>query len=247
MMRTPAHSPDSPFLIRRVPMPPSPLSRRSLLLALMTACVPIVGCRQTSRVPTHTWVRDPSDACEVSAIPTMVLPTLGEGPWDLRRDFHRALSAQLRKSKRMKIVAGELSPVGIACACSPSSTTWDEQLETLGHVPAMQVVVSKITFLQPTAPIKLGIVVELKDVATRATLRQVEGLWDTPRCPPPAPKNCLGKRVAEPPWSSELYKISPRHLLEQAAQEIAKDLHWTDTIGPIEVTCTGETEATSTR
>ena len=147
----------------------------------------------------------------------------------------------------MRIVEGELSPVGTACACPPSSMTWDEQWEMLGNVPAMQAVVSKITYLQPTAPIKLGIVVELRDVATRETLRQVEGLWDTPRCHPPASRKCIGKRVAEPLWSGEMYKISPRHLLEQAALEISHDLQEIDLIGHMEVTCTGETGPTSTR
>ena len=224
MRQTPAPSPDSPFLLRRVPMAPSLVSRRSLLVALVTVCGQCVGCRHKSRRPLHTWVRDPHDECGAAAIPTIVLPTLGEGPWDLRREFQRALSAQLRKSKLMRIVEGELFPVGTACACPPSSTTWDEQLETLGNVPATHAVVSKITYLQPTAPIKLGIVVELKDVATRETLRQVEGLWDAPRCHPPSPRKWRGTRVAEPPWSGELYKISPRHLLEQAALEISHDL-----------------------
>ncbi len=208
-------------------MAPSPVCRRSLLVALVAVCGQFVGCRKTSRIPLHTWVRDPHDECEAAAVPTIVLPTLGEGPWDLRREFQRALSAQLRRSKLMRIVEGELSTVGTACACPPSSTTWDEQWETLGYVPATQAVVSKITFLQPTAPIKLGIVVELRDVATRVTLRQVEGLWDTPRCHPPAPKKWMGKRVVEPPWSGDLHKLSPRHLLEQAALEISRDLQGT--------------------
>jgi hypothetical protein len=247
MMRNPAHSPDSPFLIRRDPMAPSPVSRRSLLVAMITVCGQSVGCRHQPRRPLHTWVRDPYDACGVAAVPTIVLPTLGEGPWDLRREFQRALSAQLRKAKRMTIVEGDLSPVGTACACSPSSTTWDEQLEMLSNVPAMQAVVSKITYLQPTAPIKLGLVVELRDVATRETLRQVEGLWDAPRCHPTSLRKCMGKRVAEPPWSGDLHRISPRQLLEQAALEISRDLQGIELIGPMEVTCPGETGPTSTR
>ena len=228
-------------------MAPSPVSRRSLLVALVTMCGQLAGCRKTSRLPLHTWVRDPDDESGAAAVPTIVLPTLGEGPWDLRREFQRALSAQLRRSKLIIIVEGELSTVGTACACSPSSTTWDEQWETLGNIQATQAVFSKITYLQPTAPIKLGIVVELKDVATRETLRQVEGLWDAPRCHPPAPKKWIGTRFAEPPWSGDLHKISPRHLLEQAALEISNDLQWADSIGPMEVTCTGETRPTSTR
>lgn len=247
MMRTPTPIPDSPFLIRRVPMAPSHVSRRSLLVALLAVCGQFVGCRHQPRRPLHTWVRDPYDTSGVAAVPTIVLPALGEGSWDLRCEFQRALSAQLRKSKLMSIVEAELSPVGTACACSPSSTTWDEQLETLGHVPATQAVVSKITYLQATAPIKLGIVVELRDVATRETLRQVEGLWDTPQPHPPSPRKWMGKRVAEPPWSDDLHKISPRHLLEQAAREISRDLQGADLIGQMEVTCTGGTGPTSTQ
>ena len=227
-------------------MASSPLSRRSLLVAMVTVCGQVVGCRHTSPKPLHTWVRDPYDAGGDNAIPTMVLPTLGEGPWDLRIVFQQALSAQLRRSKLMRIVEGELSTVGTACACPSSSTTWDEQLELLGNFPATQVVVSKITYLQPTAPIKLGIVVELKDVATRETLRQVEGLWDAASCHPSSLKKCLGKRVAEPPWSGDLHQISPRHLLEQAALEISNDLQRIDMVGHQEVNCTGITRPTST-
>ena len=95
-------------------MAPSPVSRRSLLVALVTVCGQFVGCRHQPRRPLHTWVRDPDDECGAAAIPTIVLPTLGEGPWDLRREFQRALSAQLRRSKLMRIVEGELSPVGTA-------------------------------------------------------------------------------------------------------------------------------------
>ena len=228
-------------------MAPSPHSRRSLLVALITVCGQIAGCRHQPRRPQHTWVRDPYDPCGAGSVPTIVLPTLGEGPWDLRLEFQRALSAQLRKAKRMRIVEGELSTVGTACACPPSSTTWDEQLAALGPIPAMQAVVSKITYLQATAPIKLGIVVEIRDVATRETFRQVEGLWDAPRCHPHSLRKCMGQRVAEPTWSDDLHKISPRQLLEQAALEISRDLQGIDSIDPMEVTCTGTTGPTSTR
>ena len=228
-------------------MAPSPVSRRSLLVAMVTVCGQFAGCRQTSPLPLHTWIREPPGECGATAVPTLVLPTLGEGPWDLRRDFQRALSAQLRRSTLLRLVEGELSTVGTACACAPSSTTWDEQLQMLGNVPATQAVVSKVTYFQPTAPIRLGLVVELKDVATRQTLRQVEGLWDAPRCPPPAPLKWRGKRVAEPPWSDDLHTISPRHLLEQAALEISRDLQGIEMIVQPEVTCTGESEPTSTR
>jgi len=198
-------------------------------------------------MPLHTWVRDPYDVCGADAVPTIVLPTLGEGPWDLRNEFQRALCAQLRRSKLMRIVEGELSTAGTACACSPRSITWNEQLETLGNVHATQAVVSKVTYLQTTAPIQLGIVVELKDVATRETIRQVEGLWDAPRFQPPAHWKWMGKRVDEPPSSGDLNEISPRHLLEQAALEISHDLQGIDLIEHSEVTCTGETEPASTR
>lgn len=228
-------------------MAPSLVSRRSLLVALVAVCGQCVGCRKTSRVPPHTWVRNPYDECGVTAVPTIILPTLGEGPWDLRREFQRALSAQLRRSNLMRLVEGELFTVETACGCPSSSTTWDEQLETLSNIQATQAMVSKVTYFQPTAPIKLGMVVELRDVATRETLRQVEGLWDAPHCHPPSPHKWMGKRVSEPPWNDDLHEISPRHLLEQAALEISRDLQGIDWIGQTEVTCTGETRPTSTR
>ena len=221
-------------------MVPSPLSRRSLLVALVTVCGQLAGCRQTSRMPLHTRVRDPLDEYGAAAVPTIVLPTLGEGPWDLRREFQRALSAQLRRSTLMRIVEGELSTIGTACACPSSSTTWDNQLETLGHIQATQAVVSKVTYLQATAPIKLGVVVELKDVASRETLRQVEGLWDAPRCHPPSSRKWMGQRVAEPRFNGDLDKISPRQLLEQAALEISRDLQGINLIGQTEVSCIGD-------
>lgn len=228
-------------------MAPSPVSRRSLLVALLAVCGQFVGCRHKPRRPVHTWVRDPFDAGGAAAVPTIVLPALGEGPWDLRCEFQRALSAHLRKAKLMRIVEAELSLVGTASACAPSSTTWDEQLAALGHVPATQAVVSKITYLQTTAPIKLGIIVELRDVATQQTLRQVEGLWDTPHAHPPALRKWTRKRAADPPWSDDLHKISPRHLLEQAAFEISRDLQRIDLSGHLEVTCAGDTGPSSTR
>jgi len=228
-------------------MAPSHVSRRSLLVSMVIVCVQSIGCRQKPQVPLHTWVRDPYDACGVAAVPTIVLPTLGEGPWDLRREFQRALCSQLHKLRLMRIVEGELSTVGISSACSPSSTTWDEQLETLGNVQVTQVVVSKITYLQPTAPIKLGIVVELKDVITHETLRQVEGFWDAPPCHSPSHLKCIGRRVAEPSWSSDLHKISPRHLLEQAAEELSRDLQRINVIGQVGLNCTGETASVSTQ
>ena len=227
-------------------MAPSPVSRRSLLVAMVTVCGQLMGCRHTTRNPLHTWVRNPTDESGAAAVPTIILPTLGEGPWDLRRDFQRALSSQLRRSKRMIIVEGELSTVGTACACPPNSTTWDEQLVTIGHVQSVQAVVSKITYFQPTAPIKLGLVVELKDVGTGQTLWQVEGLWDAPRCHPPSQSKWKCKQVAEARWSDDLHQISPRHLLEQAALEISNDLQGFNLIGHGEVNCTGETGPTST-
>lgn len=227
-------------------MAPSPVSRRSLLVALIAVCGQFAGCRTTHRIPLHTWVRNPDDECGAAAVPTIVLPTLGECPWDLRSEFQRALSAQLRKACLVRIVEGELSSNGAACACSPNSTTWDEQLETLGNVQAMQAVVSKVTYFQPTAPIKLGIIVELKDVTTRKTLQQVEGLWDAPGWLPPSPPKWIGKRVAEPPSTGNLHEISPRHLLEQAALEISYDLQGISMIGHMGVTCTEETGPMST-
>lgn len=226
-------------------MAPSSIRRRSMLVTLFTVCCQFVGCRKTSRMPLHTWVRDPFDECSAAAIPTIVLPTLGEGPWDLRRDFQRALSSQLRKAQLMKIVEGEQNQVGTACACVASLTTWEQQLQMLGNIPVTQAVVSKVTYLQPTAPIKLGIVVELKDVATRETLRQVEGLWDAPRCHPPSQRKKIPCRVSEPLGSSDLLKISPRHLLEQAAVEISHELQGNRTIGQMQVSCTKEAEQTS--
>lgn len=223
-------------------MAPSPVSRRSLLIALATLCGQFAGCRHSSGIPRHTWVRDPYDPCGAAAISTIVLPTLGEGPWDLRRDFHRALSSHLRKSKSRKIVETQLSTVDAACTCAPSITTWDEQLQMLSGLEVMQAVVSKVTYLQPTAPIKVGIVVELRDVITRESLGQVEGLWDAMRChPAPPPPKCISKRVGEPPWSGELHKISPRHLLEQAAREISLDLEGIGLVGQVETVC--DTEA----
>jgi hypothetical protein len=218
-------------------MAPSSIRRRSMLVALFTVCGQFFGCRKTSRMPLHTWTRDPFDECSAAAVPTIVLPTLGEGPWDLRRDFQRALSSHLQKVKLMKIVEGEQSTVGTGCDCAPSLMTWDEQFQMLGNTSAMQAVVSKVTYLQTMAPVKLGIVVELKDVATRETLRQVQGLWDAPRCHPPSQRKKIRCRVAEPPWSDDLLKISPRHLLEQAAWEISQDIQTTDVGGQVQVTC----------
>lgn len=223
-------------------MAPTPVSRRSLLIALATLCGQFAGCRHSAGIPRHTWVRDPYDPCGAAAISTIVLPTLGEGPWDLRRDFHRALSSHLRKSQHRKIVEPQLPAIDAACSCPPTITTWDEQLQMLSGLEVMQAVVSKVTYLQPTAPVKLGIVVELRDVITRESLGQVEGLWDALKChPAPPPSKCISKRVSEPPWSGELHKISPRHLLEQAAREISLDLEGIGLMGQIETVC--DTEA----
>lgn len=219
-------------------MSPTSLSRRSMLVAMVSACGQFMGCRQTTHMPMHTWVRDLPGECGLAAVSTIVLPPLGEGPWDLRYDFQRALCAQLRKLSSMKIVEEELSTSGISC--ETGSMSWDDQLQLLGQTQATQAVVSKVTYLQTTAPIKLGLVVELRDLATRTTLRQVEGLWDAPHCHPPAPKKWTDKSVTAPPWSSDLYKISPRHLLEQAAREVARDLDGISMIGQAETHCAHE-------
>lgn len=247
MIWIPADSFASSVLLRHLPMAPFLISRRSLLVALMAVYSQFSGCRQTSPLPQHIWARDPSDESGAAAIPTVVLSTLGEGQWDLRCEFQRALCGQLRRASLMRIVEAEQSVVGTARACSSTSTTWDEQLQTIGNVPAAQAVVSKIVYLQTTAPIKLGIVVELKDVASRDTLRQVEWLWDGQACHSPSPLKWIGKVACDPPWNDELHKISPRHLLEQAAREISLDLQGIDTIGQRKIPCTRETEPTSTR
>jgi len=195
-----------------------------MLAMLVAMSSQFTGCRTSSRLSQHTRVRDLTQGCSVLAIPTIVLPTLGEGPKEMRCVFQRALATQLQKSKHRTIVESPPFTADTIPICSPCPSNWDEQLESLGEIGAMQAVVSKVTDLQTTAPVKLGIVVELKDVSTRETLRQVEGLWDAPNYHPPKPRKRTGCRVAEPPWSSDLSKISPRYLLEQAAVEISSEL-----------------------
>lgn len=202
----------------------SPLNRRTLLATLAACCGQLAGCRHTSPLSSHTIVRQPGDPCAEAVIPTIVMPPVGEGPECLKEEFHQALSVQLRKSMCLSIVEGSPAMVLSTSACATRPAIWEDQLALLDGSSFPQAVVSRITYFQPTAPIKLGVVVELKDVLTRVTLCQVEGLWDAPQCQTHANRRRRHKRACEPTWNDELQLISPRAVIEQAALEVSRDL-----------------------
>ncbi len=226
------HSANSQTALRMYPMVPPTFSRRSMLAPLAAMCGQILGCRNTSSIPLNTWARDPINEYGAESPSTIVLPTLGEAPRTLRNDFQQALCAQLRKSQLIALVDGGMSASETPCSHPNNMMTWDEQLANLGTVQAVQAIASKITYFEPTAPVKLGIKVLLIDAGTRATLRQVEGLWNAAQYQPCLPKKWLEKHVDEPQRNDNLCNISPKHLMEQAALEISMELQ---SIGAIDI------------